>query len=198
MRLSFYGHNDKVIRKAVEILSSGGLIIYPTDTVYALGCASLHTTALAKLAKIKNATEKLQSLQATPQKSAKAGLKINQDGKKRSAYSVLGYKDSNWEILESTWPELKSLKLDHKIKKQIQTNAFYEKYIGRQLLEIEELKKEKELRLNESIDFDKCSGLSNEIKEILKRNKPRSIGEARELVGMTPAAASILLRFVKK
>lgn len=55
MRLSFYGHNEKVIRKAVEILSSGGLIIYPTDTVYALGCASLHTTALAKLAKIKNA-----------------------------------------------------------------------------------------------------------------------------------------------
>ena len=151
-----------------------------------------------KKAKIKNATEKLQSLQAPPQKYAKAGLKINQDGKKRSAYSVLGYKDSNWEILESTWPELKSLKLDHKIKKQIQTNAFYEKYIGRQLLEIEELKKEKELRLNESIDFDKCSGLSNEIKEILKRNKPKSIGEARELVGMTPAAASILLRFVKK
>ena len=151
-----------------------------------------------KKAKIKNATEKLQSLQAPPQKYATAGLKINQDGKKRSAYSVLGYKDSNWKILESTWPELKSLKLDHKIKKQIQTNAFYEKYIGRQLLEIEELKKEKELRLNESIDFDKCSGLSNEIKEILKRNKPKSIGEARELVGMTPAAASILLRFVKK
>ena len=55
MRLSFYGHNDKVIRKAVEILSSGGLIIYPTETVYALGCASLYTTALAKLAKINNA-----------------------------------------------------------------------------------------------------------------------------------------------
>ena len=55
MRLSFYGHNDKVIRKAVEILSSGGLMIYPTDTVYALGCASLNTTAIGKLAKIKNA-----------------------------------------------------------------------------------------------------------------------------------------------
>ena len=127
-----------------------------------------------------------------------AGLKINQDGKKRDAFSVLGYKNSSWRIIESIWPELKSLHLDSKIKKQIKTNAFYEKYIGRQLLEIEELKKEKELKLSENIDFDKCSGLSNEIKEILKSKKPKNIGEAKQLTGMTPAAANILLRFVKK
>jgi tRNA A37 threonylcarbamoyladenosine synthetase subunit TsaC/SUA5/YrdC len=46
MRLSFFGHNERVIQKAVDVLSSGGLIIYPTDTVYALGCASHHTLAL--------------------------------------------------------------------------------------------------------------------------------------------------------
>tara|TARA_B100002019_G_scaffold205465_1_gene178208 strand:+ start:231 stop:575 length:345 start_codon:yes stop_codon:yes gene_type:complete len=55
MRLSFFGHNERVIRKAVDVLSSGGLIIYPTDTVYALGCASHHAKALKKLAKIKHA-----------------------------------------------------------------------------------------------------------------------------------------------
>ena len=66
------------------------------------------------------------------------------------------------------------------------------------MLEIDELKKETELKLNHSIDFEKCSGLSNEIKEILRKNKPKSIGEARQLAGMTPLQRSILLRFVKK
>jgi tRNA threonylcarbamoyl adenosine modification protein (Sua5/YciO/YrdC/YwlC family) len=55
MRLSFFGHNERVIQKVVDVLSSGGLIIYPTDTVYALGCASHHTLALERLAKIKYA-----------------------------------------------------------------------------------------------------------------------------------------------
>ena len=60
MRLSFFGHNERVIEKAVDILNSGGLIIYPTDTVYALGCASHNTKALEKLAKIKNAKKAKQ------------------------------------------------------------------------------------------------------------------------------------------
>ena len=48
---------------------------------------------------------------AAPQKYLSAGLNINQDGKKRSAFSVLGYKNSNWEIIESIWSELKLLNL---------------------------------------------------------------------------------------
>ena len=79
---------------------------------------------LEKKTKIRNAVKKLNLLEASPQIYAGAGLKINQDGKKRSAFSVLGYKDSNWQMIESIWPELKSLNLDLKIKKQIKTNAF--------------------------------------------------------------------------
>ena len=66
------------------------------------------------------------------------------------------------------------------------------------MLEIDELKKETELKLNHSIDFEKCSGLSNEIKEILRKNKPKSIGEARQLAGMTPAAKINTTSFCKK
>ena len=126
------------------------------------------------------------------------GLKVNQDGRKRSAYDILGYKDSKWSIIESIWPEIKSNNLSTRIKKQIKTNSFYGRYIGRHLDEIEELKQEAQLKLRDDIDYSGCSGLSNEVKEILARNKPKSIGEAKELVGMTPAAAAILLRFVKK
>ena len=171
-----------------------------TDLAIAIGTAEKERTKVwtEKKAKIKKAVEKLKCLVAAPQKYSSAGLNINQDGKKRSAFSVLGYKDSTWEIIESIWPELKSLNLGSEIRKQIKTNAFYDRYVGRQVIEIEELKREKEFKLNENIDFDKCSGLSNEIKEILRKNKPKSIGEASQLTGMTPAAATILLRFAKK
>jgi tRNA uridine 5-carboxymethylaminomethyl modification enzyme len=147
---------------------------------------------------INKAEEKLKELCASPQIYKKFGLQINQDGRKRSAYEILGYKDSNWDLIESVWPEIKKLDIEEKIKKQIKTNAFYSRYTHRQFAEIEELKKDMNLKLSDSINFDKCSGLSNEIKEILKQHKPSSIGEARDLPGMTPAAASLLLRFVKR
>ena len=109
----------------------------------------------------------------------------------------MGYKEASWDLLESIWPDLKKMNLDSKIKKQIQTNSFYKKYTKRQLDEINELNQEESLILNKKINYEACSGLSNEIKEILKKHQPKSIGEARVLPGMTPAAASILLRFVK-
>ncbi len=143
-------------------------------------------------------TKTLKELTASPQTYKKAGLKINQDGKKRSAYDVLGYKDSNWSLLYDIWPKLKKLHLDKSIAKQIKVNSFYERYSQRHLSEIEELNRDKELKINFSKKLDDCSGLSNEVKEILNKHKPKSIGEARELSGMTPAAAAILLRYIKK
>ena len=56
---------------------------------------------------LKNTTKNLKELVASPSIYQKAGLKINQDGKKRSAYDILGYKDSNWELIYKIWPELK-------------------------------------------------------------------------------------------
>jgi tRNA uridine 5-carboxymethylaminomethyl modification enzyme len=120
------------------------------------------------------------------------------DVKKRTAHEILGYKEATWKMLKNIWPQLKKLKLDHKIEKQIKVNCFYSRYTKRQITEIEELKKDAKLALKSNIDYNQCGGLSNEIKEILKRHKPSNIGEARELPGMTPAAAAILLRHLKK
>ena len=140
----------------------------------------------------------MKKLVASPQIYQKAGLKINQDGKKRSAYEILGYKEASWELINDIWPELKKLRVDQRLKKQIKTNSFYERYSSRYLAEIDDLNKERSLKIRKNTDFDGCAGLSNEIKEILKRYKPASIGEARQLPGMTPAAANVLLRYVKK
>ena len=64
--------------------------------------------------------------------------------------------------------------------------------------EIDDLENDRMIRLGDKINYTKCAGLSNEVKEILSRHKPQNIAQARVLPGMTPAAASILLRFAKK
>ena len=152
---------------------------------------------LEKKKLLRKTNKMLKSLIGSPQKYANVGIKINQDGKKRSAYEILGYKEVTWSKLEKIWPKIKSLNLNRKIKKQIKTNSFYDRYSERQRFEILELEKDKSLRIRENLNYNNCSGLSNEIKEILNAHKPKNIKEAQLLPGMTPAAASILLRFVK-
>ena len=68
----------------------------------------------------------------------------------------------------------------------------------RQNKEIKSLKNDEKLILDEEINYDLCHGLSNEARELLKTRKPKSIGEASRLPGMTPAASNLLLRFLKK
>ena len=140
----------------------------------------------------------MKRLKASPQVFKSHGIKINQDGKKRSAFDLLGYKDVKWENLTSIWKEIKDINISDKTIKQITNTAFYSKYTTRLAEEINQLKTEVELKINDNINFRKCSGLSNEVKEVLERYKPQSFGEAKNLPGMTPAAASILLSYVKK
>ena len=140
----------------------------------------------------------MKRLKASPQVFKSHGIKINQDGKKRSAFDLLGYKDVKWENLTSIWKEIKDVNISYKTIKQITNTAFYSKYTTRLAEEINQLKTEVELKINDNINFRNCSGLSNEVKEVLERYKPQSFGEAKNLPGMTPAAASILLSYVKK
>ncbi len=171
-----------------------------TDKAISLGTAekSRKKEWLKKKEILQQSIKALKKLNASPQTYKKAGLKINQDGKKRSAYDILGYKNGDWKLISSIWPELKRLNLDKKIANQIKINSFYERYTQRHLSEINELNREKGLKINFNKNLDDCPGLSNEVKEILNKNRPKSIGEARELPGMTPAAAAILLNFIKK
>ena len=141
---------------------------------------------------------KLKLLKASPKHILDSGIKINQDGKKRTAFNVLGYTNATWKVIEKVWPELSVYQLTKSEKEQIRIKASYDKYIVRQKSEIDTLKRDSGLKLVESINLTKCPGISNEIRDVLKKNKPKSIGEASRLPGMTPAAATLLLRFVKR
>ena len=171
-----------------------------TDLAIKIGTICLNRRrAWEKKKKEINKTIKLmKGLKASPQVFKRHGIKINQDGRKRSAFDLLGYKDVNWKNLTSIWKEIKDIKISDKTITQITNTAFYAKYTKRLAEEIDHLKTEVELKINDNINFRKCSGLSNEVKEVLERYRPRSFGEAKNLPGMTPAAASILLSYVKK
>ena len=120
------------------------------------------------------------------------------DGRKRSAYEIIGYEDVSWEMLRKMWPKIRALNISTRTQQQIKANSFYQRYSSKQQQEIDDLENDRMIRLGDKINYTKCAGLSNEVKEILSRHKPQNIAQARVLPGMTPAAASILLRFAKK
>ena len=171
-----------------------------TDKAINLGlaCKDRSKKWIKRKKALETGTKLLRQNYATPHKIKAKGLDINQDGKKRSAYEVLGYNNSNWQLITSIWPQLKKLNISEKEKDQIRITAFYEKYVERQMGEIEELKKEAGLKFKSNFNVKDCAGLSNEVKEILLKNSPKTLGEASLLPGMTPSAASLLLKHTKK
>ncbi|WP_216642599.1 tRNA uridine-5-carboxymethylaminomethyl(34) synthesis enzyme MnmG [Hydrogenovibrio sp. JE_KL2] len=87
---------------------------------------------------------------------------------------------------------------DPQVIEQIEIEAKYSGYIERQKLDIEKLRRSEEVKIPEDLDLDKISGLSNEVKQKIRDHKPDTIGMASRISGITPAAISILLIYIKK
>ena len=137
-----------------------------------------------------------KSLKASPNELSKFNIKINFDGKKRSAYELLSYKDINFNKLEKIWPKLSNI--NSEIKKQIEIESHYRGYLDRQEEEIKSFKKDENLVFPKDFDYSSVGSLSNEIKEKLNKIRPPTIGAASRISGMTPPAIIALLRHVKR
>jgi tRNA uridine 5-carboxymethylaminomethyl modification enzyme len=149
-----------------------------------------------KIANIKKGFEIAKNLNSTPNQLKKNNIKIKLDGKKRSAFELLSYKDINFKNLEKIWPELK--KLDAETKEQIQIESVYSSYLSRQRADIEDFKKEEGLKIPKIIEYKKVGSLSNEIIEKLTKLKPPTLGAASRISGVTPAAVIAIMRYIKK
>tara|TARA_B100000989_G_C19517026_1_gene462184 strand:- start:507 stop:2372 length:1866 start_codon:yes stop_codon:yes gene_type:complete len=171
-----------------------------TDKSIALGlaCNKRKKIWLKKKKALANTQKTLKELKASPKQISQGGIKINQDGKIRTAYDVLGYNGAKWANLQKIWPQIKYLEVKKEEKEQLRIKASYEKYIKRQMVEINTLREESKLEINKELDIKQCAGISNEIKEIIQKYKPKNMAEAERMPGMTPAAAALLLRYVKK
>ncbi len=141
-------------------------------------------------------TEALQNNFITPTEAAKFSIKIAKDGVKRSALEILGMKGVNLQQLRSIWVNIPQF--GQSIDKQVEIDAHYSGYLKRQWQDIEAFKRDEGLLIPNDINYSSFSGLSNEIKSKLEKIRPKTLGQALRIDGVTPAAAIILLGYVKK
>jgi tRNA uridine 5-carboxymethylaminomethyl modification enzyme len=138
----------------------------------------------------------LQTLTLTPAKAREAGWNVNQDGRVRTAWEYLGYKDITFETLASVWPELSGI--DPAIAAQLEIEALYSGYIERQAGDVEALRRDEALQIPDGIDYSAIGGLSNEVRQKLEAIRPATLGQASRIEGVTPGALTALLGHVKR
>ena len=126
----------------------------------------------------------------------KKGIKINHDGKKRSAFELLSFKNISFVDIKNIWPEISLI--EKEVEEQILIESQYFGYLDRQREDIRNFKKEEGLHLPKNINYKDVGSLSNEIVEKLTLAQPPTLGAASRISGITPAAIIALLRFVKK
>ncbi len=149
-----------------------------------------------KIEKIKSSFSLVRSKKISPNELSKKGIKINHDGKKRTAFELLSYKNISFKHINKIWPETKEI--EEEISEQIIIESQYSGYLNRQREDIIDFKKEEELIIPTNLDYKKVGSLSNEIIEKLTTTQPPTLGAASRISGVTPAAIIALLRFVKK
>jgi NAD/FAD-utilizing enzyme apparently involved in cell division len=145
------------------------------------------------LVKISN---KMDKLTITPSKALKFGVSIAQDGVIRTAYQMLSQKSVDMIKIREIWPEISYISKE--IDDQMEINAHYRGYLIKQNADILAFKRDENLKIPENVNYDRLSGLSNEVKYKFKQIRPKTMGQALRIDGITPAAAYILLSHVKR
>ena len=149
-----------------------------------------------KQKKINDLTKSLNEKFITPNAAAKHSIKIAMDGVKRSGLEILSLKNIKLRHLRNIWADIPHY--ERYIDEQVEINAHYSGYLSKQEDDIKTFKKDESLVIPEDINYESFSGLSNEVKSKLKLIKPKTLGQALRIDGITPAAGIILLGAIKR
>lgn len=170
-----------------------------TDKGIALGCVGPVRTRhhQAKMAALVVSRETARALSITPTEAGKHGIALNQDGQRRSAFELLSYPGIGIADLTRVWPDVFSA-LDAEIATHLEIDAKYAVYLERQAADVEAFRRDENLLLGDDIDYATVTGLSNEARQRLTTARPRTIGQAARLDGLTPAALTLLAAHLKR
>nr|WP_206741851.1 tRNA uridine-5-carboxymethylaminomethyl(34) synthesis enzyme MnmG [Hyphomonas johnsonii] len=149
-----------------------------------------------KQSALTDAREKLRSVSLSPAKAAAAGWDINQDGRMRTAWDYLAYKNIGLADLVRVWPDLASIPAP--VGAQLEIEALYSGYLERQAADVAALRRDEGLTLPRDIDYATVGGLSNEVRQKLETIRPVTLGQAGRIEGVTPGALTALLSHVKR
>src|SRR5579884_1057751 len=169
-----------------------------TEKGIALGCVGADRARAhrAKLAELEAARARARDVAVTPSEAAHYGIALRKDGLRRTAFELLSYPDISVEHIARIWPEF--LGLPVKIAEQLEIDAKYEVYLSRQAADVESYRRDESVVLPEDIDYATLPGLSNEVRQKLQAQRPRTVGQAGRIDGVTPAALTLLVAHVRR
>ena len=149
-----------------------------------------------KSKKLEKTQKKMEKMIISPSKLASYGINIAKDGVNRNAIQILSQNSVNMDKIREIWPEIKFV--SREIDEQLEINSHYRGYLKKQNSDILAFKRDENLIIPENLDYDKFSGLSNEVKSKFKQIRPKTMGQALRIDGITPAAVYILLSHLKR
>ncbi|HAW33696.1 MAG TPA: tRNA uridine-5-carboxymethylaminomethyl(34) synthesis enzyme MnmG [Alphaproteobacteria bacterium] len=148
-----------------------------------------------KVAALTEARQKLNAIGGTPKELEKLGFEVNKDGSRRNGFDLLAYGDIGWNRLADVWPQLQNTRKD--IVEQLEIEAKYRGYLQRQESDIAAFRKDEAMKIPADVDYKKIGGLSNEVVMRLNKVRPETLGAASRISGVTPAAVTAVLGYVK-
>ncbi len=169
-----------------------------TERAIALGCVGPERARAhrAKMAALRAAQAMARTLNVTPNEAARHGLELRKDGQRRTAFELLSYPDIGIGRLARIWPEFGDLA--PKIAEQLEIDAKYDVYLARQAADVESYRRDESVVLPDDIDYAALPGLSNEVRHKLQTHRPRTVGHAGRLDGITPAALTLLVAHLRR
>ena len=148
-----------------------------------------------KVAALTEARQKLNEIGGTPKELEKLGFDVNKDGSRRNGFDLLAYGEIDWNRLANVWQQLNGTRKD--VVEQLEIEAKYRGYLQRQESDIAAFRKDEAMKIPADIDYKKIGGLSNEVVMRLNKVRPETLGAASRISGVTPAAVTAVLGYVK-
>ena len=164
----------------------------------ALGCVGAERASAWRGARdrLERARALLRAATATPPVLEAHGLPVNQDGVRRSAFELAAQPQFPISTLARVWPEL--LSIPDELVPRLEADAKYAVYLDRQAEDVARYRREDAMAIPDDLDYARISGLSTELREKFVAIRPRSLGQAGRIEGMTPAALALVAAHARR
>jgi tRNA uridine 5-carboxymethylaminomethyl modification enzyme len=149
-----------------------------------------------KMAALEEARSLARSLTISPTEAAAHGIVLKKDGQRRSAFELLSYPSIGLADVARIWPIIDTWA--PRIAAQVEIDALYAVYLSRQAADVDAYRRDESFVLPDDIDYESLAGLSNEVRQKLSSQRPRTIGQAARIDGITPAALTLIAAHVRR